>query len=139
MRKIHAMLLAGLIAAALALTACGGGSAEPEPVEQTEILTEFAFDPATLTADPGAEVTMTLTNNGALEHTYVIMELGYTAEAPWDDEDASHVVWEGRVQPGATETFTFNAPTEPGTYQVVCNVPGHIEGGMVGEFTVSGD
>jgi uncharacterized cupredoxin-like copper-binding protein len=135
--------------AILPLSACGGGDTAgggdtgaeddgtPEPVEAENLLTEFEFDPDTMVVEPGAEITITLTNNGALEHTYVIMNQGYSAEEPWDEEDEANTFWASEsVQPGETATFTFNAPTEPGTYQVVCNIPGHITGGMVGEFVV---
>src|SRR5688572_7721774 len=109
----------------------------PEPVEYTVTMTEFAFDPAAQTVPAGAEVTLVLPNEGTLPHSYFLMEQGYVAEAPFDEEDAAHVLEEIEVEVGETGTLTFIAPLEAGTYQVVCHEAGHMEAGMVGEFTVT--
>jgi nitrite reductase (NO-forming) len=42
----------------------------------------------------------------------------------------------GVLPAGDSNTFTFTAPAA-GTYQIVCTVPGHALGGMVGDFTVT--
>ncbi len=40
------------------------------------------------------------------------------------------------AQPGATKTETFTAPSEPGTYTIVCGISGHLENGMEATLTV---
>jgi uncharacterized cupredoxin-like copper-binding protein len=37
---------------------------------------------------------------------------------------------------GTTTTLLFTAPTQPGSYQFWCAIPGHAEAGMVGEVIV---
>ena len=65
MRKIGWITLIATIA--LVLAACGS-QAPPEPLELTIDMTEYAFEPANLEFQVGQEVTLHLTNSGALEH-----------------------------------------------------------------------
>jgi len=116
----------------LLLSACGGGGTN---VNVT--LTDFAYDPATITVPAGAQVTLHAKNNGAVEHEFVIMEKGYQVQTPWGDKDESHIYWElDEIQPGATKSDTFTAPSEPGEYEITCGLAGHIENGMVGKLIV---
>jgi uncharacterized cupredoxin-like copper-binding protein len=55
-----------LVAAVFILAACGG--ATPEPVGFAIDMTEYAFTPPNLELKVGQEVTLTLTNSGALQH-----------------------------------------------------------------------
>ena len=65
MRKIvWITLLAGI---PLILAACSS-QAPPEPLEMTIDMAEYAFTPADLEFQVGQEVTLHLTNSGALEH-----------------------------------------------------------------------
>lgn len=139
------LLLAAMMCAAL--IGCAGPDepvqelevteAAPEPVEYTVVMTEFAFEPATQTVPAGAEVTLILPNEGTLIHSYYLMELGYEVTAPFDTDDEAHVLEEIEVEVGEEGTLTFTAPSEPGTYQVICHEAGHMEAGMIGEFTVT--
>ena len=131
MRKYWKTILIAMAAMGLLLSACGAQTAE---VEVT--MTDFAFDPAEISVPAGAEVTLTMTNDGSVEHNWVLMEQGYTAEPPFNDEDQQNVLFEASVPADETETVTFTAPSEAGTYQVVCSIPGHLEAGMIGSLTV---
>ena len=51
-------------------------------------------------------------------------------------EDEGNIYWEVEVDPGASKTVTFTAPTDLGDYQVVCGEEGHVEAGMVTKLTV---
>jgi plastocyanin len=65
MRKTGWIVL--LVAIPLILAACSS-QAPPEPLEMTINMTEYAFEPADLKFQVGQEVTLHLTNSGALEH-----------------------------------------------------------------------
>jgi plastocyanin len=56
-----------LVAIPMVLAACSS-QAPPEPLEMTINMTEYAFEPADLEFQVGQEVTLNLTNSGALEH-----------------------------------------------------------------------
>jgi uncharacterized cupredoxin-like copper-binding protein len=85
---------------------------------QTINMVDISFEPAELTIAAGTDVVINLTNSGAAEHTFTIESLGI----------------EVRVAPGGTGSVTVNAAA--GTYDFICAVPGHKEGGMVGTLTV---
>lgn len=74
------------------------------------------YRPDRLTLKQGEPVTLTFANTGF--HTFTVDELGL-------DE-----LIEGSL---ATVEFT---PTQAGTFEFYCTVPGHREGGMVGTLTV---
>ena len=65
------------------------------------------------------------------------MNFGYEASAPFDDNDQAQVFTETKIAPGESGTHSFTAPSEAGTYQVVCSIPGHLEAGMVAQLTVN--
>ena len=52
------------------------------------------------------------------------------------EADAIGTANSGTVSPAETKTFRFATP-EPGDYHIVCSVPGHAAGGMVGMLTVT--
>lgn len=131
MRTHWKMALVFLAATALLLAGCGPGSVDLEVT-----MTDFDFTPANVSAPAGAEVNLTLVNDGTVEHEWVLVEQGEMIEAPFGDEDEDKIYWEGEVEPGDSETFTFTAPSEPGEYQVVCGIAGHLEAGMEGTLTV---
>ena len=131
------LVLVVCLAIALLLAACGGGApAGPEPVSHTVAgYDDFRFEPADVTATEGAEVTINFENEGVLEHSWVLVGRGVDPiEASL--EDALAGATSGIVPVGESETFTFTAPPA-GDYTVVCTVPGHAVGGMVGTLTVS--
>ena len=112
------MLLAATLLGAMILAACGGGASAPQEI--TVEASEFKFDPATITVNVGQPVRVIVTNTGALEHTFTITDLGVDEPTPI----------------GLTVTFEFT-PTESGTFELICTVPGHKEAGMVGSVVVN--
>jgi plastocyanin len=121
-------LIGLLLAIGLAglLSSCGGKSATINLR-----MTDFAYDPAQITVPAGAQITLVATNNGVLEHEFVIMEKGYTVAPPWGEKDEAHIFWElDAIGAGQTKKGTFTAPAEPGEYEIVCGLPAHIEDGM---------
>jgi uncharacterized cupredoxin-like copper-binding protein len=125
-----------LVASALAmlLTACGS-KGNTATINVT--LTDFKYSPTTFTVPAGATVTLNAKNDGSVEHEFAIMKLGTSVTAPFGDKDEGNIYWElDEIQPGTTKTDTFTAPTEPGTYEIVCGLPAHIEEGMTASLIV---
>jgi len=129
-RKI--VVLSILVIGAMLLAACGPGG--PEKISVTT--TDFKFDPTSWTVTAGKQVELTLKNEGVLEHEWVIIKNGMQVTIPFDDDDEEKVYWEIEAAPGETKTETFTAPSEAGTYTVVCGTPAHLEQGMTGTLIV---
>lgn len=138
MKQITCLFILGLVA--LLAAACGGSgtaeSAAPEMFRATVLgLDSFDFDPPTLTAPAGANVTITLDNVGVLEHSWLLVPLDVEPVLV-TEADVINGATSGNVAGGASARISFTAP-EPGTYRYVCHIPGHAAGGMVGTFTVT--
>ncbi len=125
-------IIAILVLGAGWIAACGG----PGTSEISTAMTEFAFTPSSSSVSAGSEVTLTLTNDGTVDHNWVLMDAGYTVTTPFDDADRAKVFAETSLAAGDSATFTFTAPSEAGTHQVVCSIPGHLEAGMEASLTV---
>jgi uncharacterized cupredoxin-like copper-binding protein len=124
------------IASILILSACGGGGQPSRSISLT--MTEFSFLPNTFTVPAGEDVTITVTNAGAVAHDFMIMKLGYElgSHTPGKDLDPS-VYWrQEQLEAGEVAQSTFTAPSQPGEYLIVCGVAGHLEAGMVGKLIV---
>jgi uncharacterized cupredoxin-like copper-binding protein len=130
--KKTVFVLAALLAASLALAACGGGTSTSIDVT----MTDFHFTPDTFTVPAGKEITVNVTNNGAVDHEFVIFKLGTNAGDKFGPEDEDNIYWEVEAMPGESKTETFTAPAEPGEYFVTCGIPGHLEAGMNGKLIV---
>ncbi|MEX2322462.1 MAG: cupredoxin domain-containing protein [Acidimicrobiia bacterium] len=128
MRYRHLALMAVI---AIALAACGGGDETTTTAAPTttaggagvEVIigaTEFEFDPDELTVPADTEITLTLVNNGVVEHDITIDELDF------------HLL----ARPGETVSTTLTVPA--GIYMVYCAVPGHHEAGMMGTLIATG-
>lgn len=129
------VLVAGLVAILvlpLVLVGCG-----PQKISLEIEMTDFAFKPADISVPAGAEITLTLTNKGKVEHDWALMKAGKKASTPFRDHDNPDIYVEQEAKAGATETKTFTAPSKPGEYQIVCTEPGHLEAGMKGKLTVT--
>ena len=124
------VLISGLL---LALSACGASG--PNTNLKVDMV-EFMFDPSTYTIPAGQEITLELSNNGAVEHEFVIMKFGTNVGDNFGDEDEENIYWEAELKAGESGTFTFTAPSEPGEYQIVCGTEGHYIAGMLGSLTV---
>ncbi|MDX1613328.1 MAG: plastocyanin/azurin family copper-binding protein [Candidatus Promineifilaceae bacterium] len=131
------MLIGLVLVLGMLLAACGGGDAETESVSLTfEGNDSFQFIPDTASMPAGAEVEVTLENAGNLEHSWTLVASDVDATAATDADVVVTGASTGSVAPGESATITFTAP-EAGTYQMVCTVPGHAAGGMVGTVTVN--
>lgn len=119
--------VATLAVVALLTTACGtvGPAVARETAAKaasagqavTVTMTDVQFSPATVTVKTGTPVAVTATNKGMLEHNWVAKIGSETIQLD--------------ARPGQTSTKTFT-PSMPGTYGIVCTVPGHEQAGMTG-------
>lgn len=127
------LIVVALLALSLStvLAACSSGPSINVTV------TDFAYTPNSYTVPAGATVSLRVINNGAVEHEFAIMKKGTSVAPPFGDKDEGNIFWElDEIGPGTTKTATFTAPTEPGTYEVICGLAGHIEKGMVATLIV---
>lgn len=131
MKKILASFIIVLVLS-LTLTACGSGG-----VTLNVTATDEGYDSKTYTVPAGAQVTLNMTNNGVLEHEFAILKKGEHVTPPFGEKDEDKILWElDGVEAGQTKSDTFTAPTEPGEYDVICGIPGHIEKGMTATLVV---
>ena len=131
MKKLPCFLI---LIFSLTLASCGGAG----PTTDINVtMTDFQFTPNQFTVPAEQEITLHVTNTGAVVHNFIIMKLGTTAGATYEDDDDVNVYWEERdIQPGGDLSVTFTSPAEPGEYEVVCRTEGHIASGMIGKLIV---
>ena len=120
---------------AIVLAACGGAGGPSTSIRAT--MTDFAFSPNSISVPSNQQISLELTNNGAITHSFIIMKAGKDVSGRFTDADKANVYWEqAAVAPGESVKATFQSPSEPGQYQIVCGVAGHFEAGMVAKLNV---
>jgi uncharacterized cupredoxin-like copper-binding protein len=112
----------------LSLAACSSATKAASGI--TVVTTDYKFAPTTWTVNKGQPVSLTLKNTGKLEHEWVLIKKDAAVTVPFSDDDEDKVYWEIEAGPGETQAGTFTAPSEAGTYTVVCGAPAHLEQGM---------
>ncbi len=149
-----------LLAVAMLALACGDdvggeegdGTAEATGTAEAELfvdpdapvvnvdLGEFFVTPDADEIEAGA-VTFNASNAGAIPHELVIIKTDTAVDqlpvedARVDEDAAGEEIGEiEEFDAGLTLAGTFEL--EPGAYALICNIPGHYEGGMFVEFTV---
>ena len=104
-------------------------------------LTEFVVGPSTDTASAGA-FTFNIRSEGAIFHNLRVIATDLAPDAlPTDDatfsadeEQLDVVASSDELDPGEQETLTVELAV--GNYVLICNIPGHYEGGMTTAFSV---
>jgi plastocyanin len=122
------IVAAGLVAVAL-LAACGGssggGGGTAQPAGSIQVtMTEFKFDPSTITHASG-KVVFWLVNSGSTQHDMAIR-----------DSSGKTVASSELVSAGDTKEFDVSS-IAAGTYTFYCTQPGHEASGMKGTLTVT--
>jgi azurin len=115
---------------------------------------QMKFDVVAIEAKPGQKVTVTLKNLGTMPkvsmgHNFVLLKPGidpakfveagqmHMAHDFIAPEMQSQVIAHTKLLgPGETDTISFAAPRQPGTYTYICSFPGHFAIGMKGVLTV---
>lgn len=97
----------------------GGGPASGGALEVA--LTELKIEPSVIQADAGSPISITVTNEGAADHNFAVVGHGKT----------------DMLGPGESTTLDLGS-LEPGTYDTLCEVAGHADGGMNGKLVVGG-
>jgi len=119
----------------LVMSSCG-----TKPTTAIKVtMTDSLFDPVKFIVSAGDEIAFNATNTSTIGHDFVIMKLGKSAGPIFGGEDAANVYWQTEIAPGASMETSFIAPTEPGEYEVVCSIPGHLQAGMKGQLFVVAD
>ena len=131
MRRVVIIPMALLAVAGLALASCGSRA----PTLSIS-MSEYEFSPPSWEVPAGAQVELTLINDGTLFHNWVLMPPEDEVEPPYTRDKWQQSLAEFRVRGGESETFTFTAPSEPGEYPVLCTEGGHFDLGMTGMLIV---
>jgi uncharacterized cupredoxin-like copper-binding protein len=133
MKKLTLLLLLPLI-----VGACGGGdSSSGGATSASVVLDDFSFTPPTVTLASGVEVTVNVSNVGGIQHSWVVLTQGEQVTSSSQMSDDRILAASADLNGGESDTVTFTLPG-PGTYQVVCHIPGHIEANMVGTLEATG-
>lgn len=96
----------------------------PQATLVIEALDPLRFEPMRIEVQAGVPTRLVLENRGDIEHSFVV-------KTPSGEQDWIHL----HAAAGATEAATYRLDA-PGTYAVLCTIPGHTEGGMTGELVV---
>jgi Cu+-exporting ATPase len=113
---VTALLAAGVAGGVLAADRAIEASAQ----QVTITASDLRFDPEDIHVRAGAWVSLRLVNDDAVFHDWMVEGIE-NVDTP--------------ARPGQTSAIRFIIDT-PGTYAVVCSVPGHADGGMVGTLVV---
>lgn len=109
------------------VAACGGGGGggNSQPAGSIKVtLTEFKFDPSTISV-PHGKVVFFLVNGGSVAHDMIIR-----------DGSGNRVAGSELVSAGDSFVFTIDN-IAAGTYTIFCDQPGHEASGMKGTLTVT--
>lgn len=106
------------LAAAAVLTGCSSSGDPGQTIAVT--LTDNSIEPKEIKIPSGANVTLEVTNKGTMTHNLGIADLKAQSEM---------------VDPGKSVKLTLKSPKK-GSYEVMCQVAGHKEVGMVARLTV---
>lgn len=104
-------------------------------------MAEFAFTPKDITLEAGTPYILEITNVGTVKHEFTAGDF-FRSVATRKAETAESEVkvpyfTEIEVMAGKTAEL-FVIPLVPGSYKLVCEIEGHLEAGMFGTITVTG-
>jgi uncharacterized cupredoxin-like copper-binding protein len=109
-----------ILAVGMWLAASPWGRAAAAPVQLAA--KEFLYEPKEATSQAG-EVVFVIKNEGAIEHNFVLQ-----------DATQKKIAEVAVIEPGTTAQV--KAVLTPGTYRIVCTLPGHREAGMIATLRI---
>ena len=155
-----ALSLSLVTSAAWAAPGHGGGDRGLTDADVDRTITldagDMWFDPETLEMAAGEIVKFEITNTGNLEHEFVIgskeaqeehrqMMLNMANGGGHDMSNMSHGGGHDMasmdmagvtIAPGETGTLSWSVPDNVNELEYACNIPGHYESGMYGNFSL---
>lgn len=119
-RSYNRLLLVAIMALVAfgVLSGCGSSSDSGHTMPVT--LTDSGIEPKEITVPGGTNVTLEITNKGTMTHNLGVADLNAKSDM---------------VDPGKTIKLTLKNPKK-GSYEVICQVAGHKELGMVAKLIV---
>ncbi len=117
-----------------------GGTATPPPTGGIQVeLAEFKVTVSPETAPPGP-TTFDVINAGAIIHNLRVIKSDLAPDAlpvtnNMVDESQVDVVASSDSDLDAGTSVTVDAPLDPGSYVLICNIPTHYDAGMHAAFT----
>jgi len=119
LKKIFMLAITALLSLGL-LTACGGGAAQTVTVKMG-VNGAMAFDPVDLRASAG-DIKVNLVNaDPSQPHSFTIPALNVKSK---------------QVPAGKSDSVTIKGAKAGQTYDIICDTPGHKDGGMVGKLII---
>ena len=100
-------------------TSSTSSSSSTSTASASVVLSEYKFEPSTLTLKVGQAVQLQIKNTGTISHTYTVPELGINQV----------------VAPGGSTSVNVT-PDTAGTFEATCTMPGHAGLGMKGSVVV---
>lgn len=113
--KKNSVKLFLLVALVAVLAACSTPT-----LKVTLVAEDIKWDMTTINAKVNQPIEITVRNDGALDHDFVIADLGVDV----------------LLSPGDIEVVKITID-HAGTITYICNIPGHEEAGMVGQIVVT--
>jgi len=146
-------ITAALAISTLGLVSCGtdptdraaGGGPDAAPVVSNKItgsVQEWKVNVSAQTAEAG-EVEFAIANFGTIQHEFLVTKTSYEpgqipvgSEGKFDEEDKGVSVVDEISEWPVNEAKVLSVKLEVGTYELLCNIPGHYTAGMHTTLTV---
>lgn len=152
MRSAKLALVALLVGASLGLVGCGtdpsdgaSGGSDAAPVVSNKItgnVEEWKVNVSAQTAEAG-DVEFAIANFGTIQHEFLVTKTSYEpgmipvgSEGKFDEEDKGVSVVDEISEWPVNEAKVLSVKLEVGTYELLCNIPGHYTAGMHTSLTV---
>ncbi len=152
-RSMWVAMLAVLAVLAVTAAACGGAKASSSAASQAGAGTsggtpiaatvrDFSIAVTPVTTAAG-KITFQVANSGPSTHEFVVLRTNDAAgalpvtngKAEEEGQEISHIGEVEDIAPGTTKSLSLTLT--PGSYVLLCNIPGHYQAGMHASFTIS--